>query len=129
MTDSQRIEEGAIIGAKEDFEAINEWLEKKKEQVRDFQIEKPSKLYGALSLVSLGFFLGTKTNPKLRWLFSGLGLGTTGYLLFKMWNEMKLEKKREQTDPSHESEIYIGKTQVEEKPEQIHELKNVKVIN
>lgn len=99
MNEAQKIEEGAIIDARGDFEAINEWLEKQKKKISEFKISNPGKLYGALSLFSLGYFLGAKSNPKLRFLYTFLGGAVFGFSAIQTYKQIKLEN-----DPSKSEE-------------------------
>ena len=96
MTDAQKIEEGAIIDARDDFEAIKEWLEVQKEKVKDFEIKNPGRIYGGLSLLSLGYFLGLRADRRISWLLQALSGAVFGYSAVNLWAEYNREKKRKQ---------------------------------
>ena len=94
MTDAQKIEEGAIIDAREDFEAIKKWLEVQKLKVKNFEIKHPGRIYGGLSLLSLGYFFGLRADKRISWLLQVFSGAVFGYSAVNLWAEYNREKKK-----------------------------------
>lgn len=95
ITDAQKIEEGAIIDARSDFEAINEWLEKLKQEVHDYEVKNPGKIYEGLSLLTLGYFLGLRADRRINWLLQILSGAAFGYSVVNVFAERKRKKEKE----------------------------------
>ncbi len=102
MNDTQKIEEGAIVGAKADFESLNDWLEKIKKKIDSFEIKNPGTIYSSLAFFSLGYFFGLKNKSKVKWLLEGISGAIFGYSAINFIAEVNRAKDKDKDNKPEE---------------------------
>lgn len=132
MTEAQRVNEQAIIGAENDYKKIDNTLEKVKNKIANLEFPHSSQFYLTSAIFVTGFVTGTKVPRPLRKVASFLGGATVGYLGVKILKDIFDESKTNETvvEAVHAApEDSVITTEVHEVPVKKTELNNVKVIN